>query len=246
MINIPEYLTLLSTIKQLFQNKETENSDKTLLYSWAQKTAQLQLQVTSQSVSLTLLTSLIHDSTQIMAINIKRYNQLGTSNEADKQGLNQFHLLIEQFYQALNQLTPAYTDEEIANRWRSVSQPTAATDVQAPNSHRSEVNRNSPTSGSNEHQAPETNNTSDNTNNPTNNNTINNDTTSASIEAPKPPLARGATALETENNSNPVAIDCDSQASLTDHSIKNNTCNKTKNHPEDSLFLTQLFDDKEE
>ncbi|MCL1124969.1 hypothetical protein [Shewanella surugensis] len=249
MIEIPKYLSLLDTIKQLFQNEKTEKTDKNDLLNWAKKIALLQLQVTSQSVSQILVNSLIHDSTQIMAINIKRHNQLNSSNEAERQHLNQFHLLIEHFYQALNQLSPTYTDEDISQQWMITSQserkipPVEAISDTTSSDAAIEKNRQADTSELDHcHSQEEMTITANSSITPS---------STASKRLQPMSSDESQQSFITENNTTQASIDSVSNIIYEGTNMNKEQNRKPLNNEKpysqkDSSFLKQLFDDKEE
>ncbi|WP_298769924.1 hypothetical protein [uncultured Shewanella sp.] len=118
-MKIPEYLPLLSSIKQLFSNEDKHHPDKHILLNWAKKLAILQLQQSAQSPSQSLLDSLIKDKADIMAIIVKLNALFDASHINNKQDLQQFHQIVEHFYQQLNRLHHTYTELERHTLWRN-------------------------------------------------------------------------------------------------------------------------------
>ncbi|WP_299009009.1 hypothetical protein [uncultured Shewanella sp.] len=118
-MKIFEYLPLLSSIKQLFINEKNDHSDKQILLNWAKKLAILQLQQAALSPSRSLLDSLIKDKADIIAIIVRLNALFDASNTQNKQDLQQFHQIVEHFYQQLNQLDHTYTEPKRQALWHS-------------------------------------------------------------------------------------------------------------------------------
>lgn len=110
---IPEYLTLLKTIKQLCSPQSVSLEDKNQLLDWAYKTKLLQLQFNGNAISKPLVDSLNQLLMPVTEV-IVRLNSLANN---DKQ-LNEFHQQIDDFYQPLHQLTDTLENEALQEQWQ--------------------------------------------------------------------------------------------------------------------------------
>ena len=107
MLKIPDYLPLLTTIKQLFKDDlNTNTQDKDWLINWAQKTAILRLQLNGKAVSAALLDSLQQDMALIMPIIIKLNGVKGAA-----QWVGPLHTEVVDFYQQLGLWADEHSSE---------------------------------------------------------------------------------------------------------------------------------------
>lgn len=116
-MNVPNYLTLLDFINQLFNNQKTESVDlsaeQQTLVNWAQRVNLLKIQLTGKVVSVELKQMLMKELDELLTI-FAKLNQKKPNDEK----LTEFKTLVDQFYQDLNELTHTLTNEVLKSQWK--------------------------------------------------------------------------------------------------------------------------------
>ncbi len=221
---IPEYLPLLSKIKQLFIHEEYMPSDKKKLILWANKLAILQLQQNTQSLSQALVESLIKEAAEVMTIIISLNTQFDRTNNPNKQNLTEFHQIVEDFYQQLSQLTQIYTETQRQALWVKSQQTKQTNNDQSPSLlDTKEKQKDIPEQDNNDFQE-----------------------TRKGIQSPPPELNAASTPWDENSTMTPPLSSLNKSRN---QSLPNtHRAHHSQSEPyqkKESFFLKQIFDDKE-